>query len=99
MVNQVRFQYNVTFSFYFLVCPEEHVLGINKLLSSVGRMWVSFYHCFIGLGACLMFLLHGFIAEQAYLLLWLSKAAFLSERPLTNMKSDTLFLLLILTSQ
>ena len=46
-----------------------------------------------------MLLLHGFIAEQAYLLLWLSKAVFLSERPLSNIKSDILFLLLILTSQ
>ena len=33
-----------------------------------------------------MLLLHGFIAEQAYLLLWLSKAVFLSERPLSNIK-------------
>ena len=95
MVKHVRFQYNVTLSLYFLMCPEEHVLGINKLLSSVGRMWVSFYHCFIGLGACLKLLLYGFIAEQACLLLWLSKAAFLSERPLNLQGSPLLFSLII----
>ena len=69
------------FLYIFLVCPEEHVLGINVIELS-GQDGVSFYHCFIGLGACLMLLLHGFIAEKACLLSWLNIAAFLSERPL-----------------
>ena len=45
MVNCLRFQYNVTFSIYVcLVCAEEHVLGIINLLTSPGRLWISFHH-------------------------------------------------------
>ena len=31
--------------FIFLVC-REHVLGITNLLSSLGKMWVSWHHRF-----------------------------------------------------
>ena len=34
---------------------------------------------FYCLGACLMLLLHGFVAKQACLALWLRKLAFLSD--------------------
>ena len=80
MVNHLRFQY-VPFSLYFcfFVCTEEHVLGIINLLSLLGRMWVSFHHCFVVLVVCLMLLLHGFVAKQACLVLLLSKPAFLSD--------------------
>ena len=39
----------------------EHVLGIINLLNSLSRIWVipSLFYC---LGACLMLLLHGFVA-------------------------------------
>ena len=33
--------------FLFLVHTKEHVLGTINLLSSLGRMWVSYQHCFI----------------------------------------------------
>ena len=38
----------------FYVC-REHILGIMNLLSSLGRMWVSWHHCFIVLGYVLCF--------------------------------------------
>ena len=54
------------------------MLGIVNLLSSLGRICVS-CHCFYCLGARLMLLLHGFVAKQACLALWLNKPAFLSD--------------------
>ena len=36
------FPYNL-----FLKCPEKRVLGIINFLSSLSRMWVSGFHCFI----------------------------------------------------
>ena len=50
--------------FLFLMNVEKHVLGIIHLLSSLVRMCISFHHCFVVLGVCLMFLSHGFIAKQ-----------------------------------
>ena len=45
MVSHLRFQYNATFPiFLFLVCVEKNALGIINLLSSLGRMWVSFHY-------------------------------------------------------
>lgn len=51
MVKHIRFQYNVTLSLYFLVCPEEHVLGINVIELSgqdVGLI-LPLFHWFGGL--------------------------------------------------
>ena len=58
------------------VCTE-HVPGITDLLSLLGRMWVSPHRCPIVLGR-LVLLLHGFVAKHVCLVLWLSKATFLS---------------------
>ena len=55
------------------MCTEKHVLGITHWLTSLGRIWASFYHCFIVWGAFLMLLLHGFVAKRACLLLLLSR--------------------------
>ena len=64
VVNHLSFQYN-TFSLYFCFQrAEEHVLGIIILLSSLGRMWVSFHYCFIWEEAYLILLLHGFVVKQ-----------------------------------
>ena len=64
----------------FYVC-REHVLGIINLLSSMGRIRVSFHNHFIGGGhvscfCCIFFFF--FFAKQACLVLWLSKSSFLS---------------------
>ena len=60
----------------FYVC-REHIPGIMNLLNSLGRMWVSPHRCPIVLGR-LVLLLHGFVAKHVCLVLWLSKATFLS---------------------
>ena len=48
-----------------------------NLLSSLVRMWGSCYHCFLVWGMSLASV-HGFVAKQACLALWLSKPSFLS---------------------
>ena len=60
----------------FYVCAE-HVLVVINFLSSLGRTELipPLFYC---LGACLVLLPPGFVPKQACLLLWLSKAAFLS---------------------
>ena len=60
----------------FHVC-RERVLVIITLQSSLGSLWVSCHRGFVVLGACLILLPPGSVAEQACLVLWLSKAAFL----------------------
>ena len=60
----------------FCVCWE-HVLGVINLLSSLGRIWVSYHHCVI-VFRNILFLSHDFVAKQAYVVLWLNKPAFLS---------------------
>ena len=62
----------INFSSSSRACPR-----IINLLSSLSRMWVAWHHCCIVLGACLMFLLHGFVAKQVCLALWLSRPALL----------------------
>ena len=61
----------------FYVCAE-HVLVVINFLSSLGRTELipPLFYC---LGAHLMLLLHGFVAKQTSLVLWLSKPAFLSD--------------------
>ena len=61
--------------FLFLVCTEEHVLGVINLLTSLGRMWVSFHHCFIVLGH---------VSCSYCMVLLLGKPAFLSDYSLTG---------------
>ena len=60
----------------FCVCWE-HVLGVINLLSSLGRIWVSYHHCVI-VFRNILFLSHDFVAKQTYVVLWLNKPAFLS---------------------
>lgn len=64
MVNDLRIQYKVTFPiFLFSVHSEEHVPGDTALTHLTGRMWVSFYHCFI-VWTSLLLLLQGFVANK-----------------------------------
>ena len=51
-----------------------------NLLSSLGKVWVSFYHCFIVLGLVLCFCS---VVKQACFVWWLSKP-FLSNHQLTG---------------
>ena len=68
MVNHLRFQYNVTFPYIlFLVYAEEHVLGIINLLPLLGRIWVSFHHCFTALGHGLWFPGRVLLSKRAFL--------------------------------
>ena len=69
--SQVSAEYHTFLISLFLVCAEEHVLGIINLLSSLGRMWISFHYCFIVWGHAWCF---------CCMVLLLSKPAFLSDR-------------------
>ena len=71
-INEKTNQQKINFSSSRVACPR-----IISLLNSLNRMWVACNHCFIVLGACLMLLLHGFVAKQVCLVLWLSKPALL----------------------
>ena len=71
-INEKTNQQKINFSSSRVACPR-----IISLLNSLNRMWVACNHCFIVLGACLMLLLHGFVAKQFCLVLWLSKPALL----------------------
>ena len=65
------FPYIFVFSACRGVCPRNHPLG-ELVGQGVGLMLPLFY-CF---RVCLMLLLHGFVAKQACLVLWLNKSTF-----------------------
>ena len=73
----LRSQYNehLSVSYCFLcvqrACPRDHEL--TELTGQDVGLIPALFYC---LGACLMFLLPGFVAKQACLVLWLSKPAF-----------------------
>ena len=48
--------------------------GVINSLSSLGSVYVSCYHCFLVVGACLLLLLYGFVTKQDSLILSLSKS-------------------------
>ena len=60
-----------------LLCVLRACPGVINLLSSLGRIWVSYHHCVI-VFRNILFLSHDFVAKQAYVVLWLNKPAFLS---------------------
>ena len=69
-----HFEMSLSINYCFYMC-REHVLGISNTEftgQDVGLIPQVFYY----LGARLMLLLHGFVAQQACLVLWLSKPAF-----------------------
>ena len=78
--------------FLFPLHAEECVLGLIHLLSSLGRMWVSWHHCFVVLGHVSCFCCMIFFSLSMPAVLWLSKHAFLSNHQLTGF--TTLFLYL-----
>ena len=79
------------FSIIFHLC-REHIRGVINLLSSLGRMWVSWHHCFVVLGHVSCFCCMIFFSLSMPAVLWLSKHAFLSNHQLTGF--TTLFLYL-----